>query len=100
MRHFEHLDNPGFKHLFACQDRRDAIIQTGTAPASFTSHQGNFSSEGVILVAIMRSHSADSCLVLGVAEEPKPVQVRVLLEFGGSTGLLHLAWRCCTTLSA
>ena len=30
-------------------------------------------------------------MVFGVAEEPKPGQVRVLLDFGGSTELLHLA---------
>jgi len=46
--------------------------------------RGNFSSEGVILVTIMRSHSADSRLVFEVAEEPKPGQVRVLLDFGGN----------------
>jgi hypothetical protein len=45
----------------------------------------------VILVTIMRSHSADSALVFEVAEDPKPGQVRVLLEFGGNTELLHLA---------
>jgi hypothetical protein len=49
------------------------------------------SSDGVILVTIMRSHSADSRLVFEVAEEPKPGQVRVLLDFGGNTDLLHLA---------
>ena len=64
---------------------------TWTAPASFTLHEGNFSSEGVILVTIMRSHSADSRLVFEVAEEPKAGQVRVLLDFGGNTELLHLA---------
>jgi hypothetical protein len=64
---------------------------TWTAPASFTLHEGNFSSDGVILVTIMRSHSADSRLVFEVAEVPKPGQVRVLLDFGGNTELLHLA---------
>ena len=64
---------------------------TWTAPASFTLHEGNFSSDGVILVTILRSHSADSALVFEVAEEPKRGQVRVLLEFGGNTELLHLA---------
>ena len=64
---------------------------TWTAPASFTLHEGNFSSEGVILVTIMRSHSADSQLSFEVVEEPKVGQVRVLLDFGGSTELLHLA---------
>lgn len=64
---------------------------TWTAPASFTLHEGNFASEGVILVTIMRSHSADSPLTFEVVEEPQPGQVRVLLDFGGSTELLHLA---------
>lgn len=73
---------------------------TWTAPASFTLHEGNFASDGVIpgvsqsdnaVVTIMRSHSADSTLVFEVAEEPKPGQVRVLLDFGGNTELLHLA---------
>ena len=64
---------------------------TWTAPASFTLHEGNFSSDGVILVTIMRTHSADSALTFEVAEEPKPGQVRVVLDFGGCTELLHLA---------
>lgn len=64
---------------------------TWTAPASFTLHEGNFSSDGVILVTIMRSHSADSRLIFEVAEEPKAGQVRALLDFGGNTELLHLA---------
>ena len=64
---------------------------TWTAPASFTLHEGNFSSEGVILVTIMRSHSADSALTFEVVEVPQPGQVKVLLDFGGATELLHLA---------
>ena len=67
------------------------VYPTWTAPASFTLHEGNFSSNGVILVTIMRSHSAGSRLVFEVAEEPKPGHVRVLLDFGGNTELLHLA---------
>jgi hypothetical protein len=67
------------------------VYPTWTAPASFTLHEGNFSSDGVILVTIMRSHSADSRLVFEVAEAPKAGQVRVLLDFGGNTELLHLA---------
>ena len=39
----------------------------------------------------MRSHSADSPLTFKVVEEPKAGQVRVLLDFGGATELLHLA---------
>ena len=56
---------------------------TWTAPASFTLHEGNFSAEGVILVTVMRSHSADTLLCFEVAEVPKSGQVRILLEFGG-----------------
>ncbi len=67
------------------------VYPTWTAPASFTLHEGNFASDGVILVTIMRSHSAESQLTFEVAEEPKPGQVRVLLDFGGNTELLHLA---------
>jgi hypothetical protein len=67
------------------------VYPTWTAPASFTLHEGNFPSDGVILVTIMRSHSADSRLVFEVAEEPKPGHVRVMLDFGGNTELLHLA---------
>jgi len=48
------------------------VYPTWTAPASFTLHEGNFSSDGVILVTIMRSHSADSRLIFEVDEEPKP----------------------------
>lgn len=64
---------------------------TWTAPASFTLHEGNFSSNGVILVTIMRSHSADSALTFDVVEVPQPGQVKILLDFGGATELLHLA---------
>ena len=39
----------------------------------------------------MRSHWADSRLIFEVAEEPKPGQVRALLDFGGNMELLHLA---------
>ena len=39
----------------------------------------------------MRTHSADSVLTFEVAREPKAGQVRVLLDFGGCTELLHLA---------
>ena len=67
------------------------VYPTWTAPASFTLHEGNFSSDGVILVTIMRSHSADSLLIFEVAEEPKPGQIRVLLDFGGNMELLHLS---------
>jgi hypothetical protein len=43
-----------------------------------------------ILVTIMRTHSTDSKLTFEVAEEPEAGQVRILLDFGGNTELLHL----------
>ena len=73
------------------QPRSERWSAIRTAPATFTLHEGNFSSDGVILVTIMRSHSADSRLNFDVAEEPKSGQVRVLLDFGSNTELLHLA---------
>ena len=45
---------------------------TWTTPASFTLHEGNFSSEGVILVTIMRSHSADLRSHRGTQGEADP----------------------------
>ena len=67
------------------------VYPTWTALAYVAVDVAQFSSDGVILVTIMRSHSADSRLVFEVAEEPKPGHVRVLLDFGGNTELLHLA---------
>ena len=57
---------------------------TWTPPASFTLHEGNFSSDGVILVTIMPSHSADSLLRFEVIEVPKVGQVCVLLDLGAA----------------
>lgn len=73
--------------------KKDSPRQHGrsTSPASFTLHEGNFSADGVILVTIMRSHSAESALAFEVVEVPQPGQVKVLLDFGGSVELLHLA---------
>jgi hypothetical protein len=58
---------------------------TWTDPAFFTLHEGNFSSEGIILVTIKHSHSADSPLTFEVIEEPNVEQVCVLLDLGGNT---------------
>lgn len=79
----------GVGHLVKKEPRR--TFPTRIAPASFTLHEGNFASDGVILVKIMRTHSAGSALIFVIAEEPQPGQVRVLLDFGGCTELLHLA---------
>ncbi len=55
---------------------------TWTAPASFTLYESDFSLDGVILVTIMRSASADSLLSFEVIEVPKARQVCVLLDLG------------------
>jgi hypothetical protein len=76
------------------------IYPTWTASASFTLHEGNFPSNGVIqvvlqskiaFVTIIRSHSADSQLSLEGAKEPKARQISMLLDFARKTELLHLA---------
>ena len=91
-----------FTKILAVWERSDGVgrlvkkepprpYPTWTAPASFTLHKGNFSSDEVILVTIMRNHPADSLLTFEVVEVPKLGQVRVLLDFGGNMELLHLA---------
>ena len=44
---------------------------TWTAPASFTLHEGNFASDGVILDVHLRSHSAKSALTFDELLCPK-----------------------------
>ncbi|MBA3448356.1 MAG: hypothetical protein H0T56_12255 [Pseudaminobacter sp.] len=64
---------------------------TYTSPASITLHEGNFASNGVILVAVMRTHPLDSDLRFETVERPAIGMVRVLQDFGGTAELLHLA---------
>lgn len=64
---------------------------TYTSPASVTLHEGNFSSDGVILVTVMRTHSIDSDLRFEIVERPAVGMVRVLQDLGGNSELLHLA---------
>jgi hypothetical protein len=64
---------------------------TYTAPATITLHEGNFASDGVILVTVMRTHSVDSDLTFAIIERPAIGMVRVLQDFGGDSELLHLA---------
>lgn len=65
--------------------------QTYTSPASITLHEGNFASDGVILVTVMRTHSIDSDLRFEIVGRPAIGMVRVVQDFGGNTELLHLA---------
>lgn len=62
-----------------------------SAPASITLNEGNFSSAGVILVTVMRTHSVDGELKFEIVERPAIGMVRVLQRIGDDDELLHLA---------
>jgi len=64
---------------------------TYSSPPCFTLHEGNFSSGGVIIVTVMRTHSLDSDLSFEIIERPRIGQVRVLQQIGDNMELLHLA---------
>jgi hypothetical protein len=64
---------------------------TYSAPASITLNEGNFSSGGIILVTVMRTHSVDSALSFDIVERPAIGMVRVLQQVGDDDELLHLA---------
>ncbi|RUV21413.1 hypothetical protein, partial [Mesorhizobium sp. M5C.F.Ca.IN.020.32.2.1] len=64
---------------------------TYSAPASITLNEGNFSSSGVALVTVMRTHSVDSELKFEIVERPAIGMVRVLQRIGDDDELLHLA---------
>lgn len=64
---------------------------TYSLPAGFTLHEGNFGSEGVIVLVVNRSYSVDSKLHFEIVEEPQPGAVRVLTSFNGEDELRHLA---------
>ncbi len=64
---------------------------TYTSPASITLHEGNFASDGVILVTVMRTHPLDSDLRFEIVERPAIGMVLVLQDFGCNPELLHLA---------
>ena len=62
-----------------------------TTPASFTLHQGDFGSAGVVVLKVFKTFSASSPLTFTIVERPKPGMVRVLDRAGGRAELLHLA---------
>lgn len=64
---------------------------TYTAAASITLHEGNFSSDGVILVTVMKIHFVDSELRFDILERPAIGMVRILQPIGDNAELLHLA---------
>lgn len=104
VRYTDHAPKPParFTKKLAAWERRNGIGRlvrkeparqrpTYTSPASITLHEGNFASEGVILVTVMRTHSVDSDLSFEVVEEPRIGMVRVLQQVGENRELLHLA---------
>ena len=91
-----------FKHKLAAWENNNNVgrlvrkaashtIGNHTAPASFTLHQGDFGSAGVVVLKVFKTFSASSPLTFTVVERPKPGMVRVLDRAGGHAELLHLA---------
>ena len=91
-----------FKHKLAAWENNNNVgrlvrkaaphtIGNHTAPASFTLHQGNFGSAGVVVLKVFKTFSASSPLTFTVVEGPKPGMVRVLDRTGGHAELLYLA---------
>jgi hypothetical protein len=67
------------------------MYPNGTLPATITLHEGNFASNGIILVTVMRTFSTDSNLTFDIASPPAVGNVRVLQAYGGDSELVHLA---------
>lgn len=104
IRYTDHAPKPParFTKKLAAWERRNGVGRlvkkdsarehpTYTSPASITLHEGNFASEGLILVTVMRTHSVDSDLSFEIVEQPAIGTVRVLQEFSDNSELLHLA---------
>ena len=66
-------------------------IGNHTTPASFTLHQGDFGSAGVVVLRVFKTFSVSSPLTFTVIERPLPGMVRVLDRAGERAELLHLA---------
>ena len=61
------------------------------SPASFTLHEGDFGSGGVVVLTVRRTYSLDSDLRFEIVERPAIGAVRILREYGDNAELLHLA---------
>ena len=79
----------GVGRLVKKEPRRERA--TYISPASITLHEGNFASDGVILVTIMRTHPVDSDLCFEIVERPAIGMIRVIRDFGDNCELVHLA---------
>ena len=59
--------------------------------ATITLHEGDFASNGVVLVTIHRTHGIDSDLRFEIIATPKPGAWRIVQPYGETVELLHLA---------
>ena len=91
-----------FKHKLAAWENNNNVgrfvrkagsrtIGNHTTPASFTLHQGDFGSAGVVVLKVFKTFSVGSPLAFTIVERPKPGMVRVLDRAGEDAELLHLA---------
>jgi hypothetical protein len=62
-----------------------------TGPATITLHEGDFASNGVVVLVVHRTHDLDSELCFEVIVVPPPGSCRILQPFGETAELLHLA---------
>ena len=63
-------------------------------PASFTLHEGDYTSEGVVVLTVRKIYSASSDLRFEVVTLPPPGAVLCLTEHAERVELLHLAADC------
>ncbi|SDR63813.1 hypothetical protein SAMN05519103_09065 [Rhizobiales bacterium GAS113] len=61
------------------------------SPAAITLHEGDFTSGGVILVTVNRTHDVGSALRFDIVEVPRPDAWRIVRPYGQTLELLHLA---------
>ncbi|KUM25559.1 hypothetical protein AU467_25600 [Mesorhizobium loti] len=64
---------------------------TYSSPACFTLHEGDFGSDGIVIVTVMRTYTVDSALTFKVRERPTVGMVRVIQAVGDNSELIHLA---------
>jgi hypothetical protein len=61
------------------------------SPAAITLHEGDFASNGVVVLVVHRTHDVDSDLRFEVIRVPPPGSCRIVQPFGETVELLHLA---------
>jgi hypothetical protein len=62
-----------------------------TGLAAITLHEGDFASNGVVVLVVHRTHDLDSDLRFEVISAPPPGSCRIVQPFGETVELLHLA---------